>query len=105
MLFALALCKQSPKLTRRKVDKLRANMAAKKGAREGAARGRSLCLWRGLADQLFVRPDPNNLKPTKINYENFHFTSEFLVTCNFVNIMRLFGVQNLIMKMSHISAK
>lgn len=42
----------------------------------------------------------NKLKATKINYENFHFTFEFLVTCNFVKLMRLFGVPNLIMKMS-----
>lgn len=53
----------------------------------------ALC-WGGRAD------DPNKLKATKINYENFHFTFEFLVTCNFVKLMRLFGVPNLIMKMS-----
>lgn len=59
----------------------------------GAAGAGALC-WGGRAD------DPNKLKATKINYENFHFTFEFLVTCNFVKLMRLFGVPNLIMKMS-----
>lgn len=59
----------------------------------GAAGAGALC-WGGRAE------DPNKLKATKINYENFHFTFEFLVTCNFVKLMRLFGVPNLIMKMS-----
>lgn len=79
------------KFKRRKLDKLHANMAAELTGRQTDRDGTRL---------LRRVDDPNKLKATKINYENFHFTFEFLVTCNFVKLMRLFGVSNLIMKMS-----